>query len=155
MFDFFSLKTPQNRQMQMILVKPPAERLEDLCFLSVCVCDKDLFLRSMFLWRRDNWKLDETTAPRLHFTDKNRRVVSFVLDRSYRNLIGSCTTHLAGRDLHPIQPSEAFPLRGAIWQLYQAHNGVISLNFITLFYIIILCRNLLRVHTLAYTLLVL
>lgn len=54
MFDFFSLKTPQNRQMQMILVKPPAERLEDLCFLSVCVCDKDLFLRSMFLWRRDN-----------------------------------------------------------------------------------------------------
>lgn len=35
---FRFLKTPQSRQMQMIIVKPPAEHLEDLYF---CQCDKE------------------------------------------------------------------------------------------------------------------
>lgn len=47
------LKTPQDRQMQMILVKPPEERLEDLYFCQ-CVI-KNLCLRSKFTsWRHNN-----------------------------------------------------------------------------------------------------
>ncbi len=53
--------------MQMILVIIPEERLEDLYF---CQCVIPVFALQVLSWRHNNWKLDETTAPRLRFTDK-------------------------------------------------------------------------------------
>lgn len=115
MFRF--LKTPQNRQMQMILVKPPEERLEDLYFCQ-CVI-KNLCLRSKF---RPGDTTTENLMKQLHLgcVSQTERTLNsstrhiLCLRSELQDLIGSCTTHLAGRDLHPIQPSEAFPLRGAM-----------------------------------------